>query len=198
MSPPSGPGGDVSKVQSRRYKVSYPVLELEGLTANFEKYLQGLGFTPDQKDLIVPQVETVTPEIASLFLGVLPVGESVVHRSRLQGIKNMIPLRIGNIYYPQEIAAPYMDQLLNDTAFDMPAALKVAGIVITREKINIRSYTRSTREERAALSVIRTHPLLEVRRICYDDAGGVVTMHRTIWDGSKVSYTFDRPIDFWK
>jgi len=183
----------------KRYRVLYPTFEIPGLTANFTAYLNELGYKTTQSDLLKPQIITVSPVLAAMYPDVLTVGDQVVERKRLQGILDPeINLRIGGIFYPEAIARPFMDQLLNDTNFDMLVALKEVGIVLTHEKFSIFGRVPEDRQERDLLRIGNLHPLLEVRRIGYAEDGTVITFHRTIMNANHFRYDFERDVPYFK
>jgi len=196
--------GYLVQTPKRRYRVVHPRIVLPGLTPNFRKYLEGLGFTTEETDIQPPKVEPMPLEIAKLFTRTdnnepaIREGVHVVHRVRRQGVTDL-PLRIGHIWYPSAIAQPYMDAIKNDSSFDMLAALKRdrnIAVVDTDFSICCRIPDQVEMKE---LNLARFQPVLEARRIGYT-AGRqqVITLHRTIMDGTRFEYQMKLPVSFWK
>ena len=196
--------GYLTPTPKKRYRVVHPRLTLEGLTPNFMKHLEGLGYTGEEEDIEKPKIELMPLDIARMFIRndtkepAIKEGVHVIHRMRRQGITDL-PLRIGHIWYPLDIAEPYLTVMQSDSRFDLPAALKRdRGIAIAEEDFTVLSRVPDLFEMKE-LKLARYQPLLEVRRICYsDNHERVVTLHRTIMDGTRFEYRYSRAITHWK
>lgn len=196
--------GYLTPTPKRRYRVVHPRLTLEGLTANFMQHLESLGYAGEEEDIEEPRVEPMPLDIARMFIRndtkqpAIKEGVHVIHRMRRQGIADL-PLRIGHIWYPLDIAEPYLEAMKKDSRFDVPAALKRdRGIAIAEEDFTLLSRVPDLAEMKE-LRLARYQPLLEVRRICYSlNHEQVVTLHRTIMDGTRFEYRFSRAVSHWQ
>lgn len=188
---------------NRRFRVVHPRIKLEGLTPNFIQHLENLGMKVDEEDIEVPGIEPMPLDVARMFLRndtkqpAIQEGVHVIHRVRRQGIVDL-PMRIGHIWYPRDIAEPYIQLMRSDSHFDVLAALKRdKGISIALEDFTLQSRVPDLAEVKE-LRIARYQPLLEVRRICYTaNREQVITLHRTIMDGTRFEYHFSRDIP-WK
>lgn len=196
--------GYLAQTPKRRYRVVHPRITLPGLTPNFKKHLEGLGFTAEEADIEPPKIEPMPLDIARLFTRIdngepaIREGVHVVHRVRRQGITDL-PLRIGHIWYEADLVKPYMDVLKSDSSFDMLAALKRdrnIAVVDTDFTICCRIPDQFEMKE---LNLARFQPVIEARRIGYTTGRRqVVTLHRTIMDGTRFEYQLKLPVSFWK
>lgn len=195
--------GYLTPTPKRRYRVVHPRIRLEGLTPNFIQHLEKLGHKTEETDIMPPAIEPMPLDIASLFVRndnkqpAIKEGVHVIHRMRRQGITDL-PLRIGHIWYPLDIAEPYFEAMRKDSSFDVPAALKRdRGIAIKEEDFTLLSRVPDL-DEMKELRLARYQPLLEARRICYTaNREQVVTLHRTIMDGTRFEYHFTREVKHW-
>jgi DNA-binding GntR family transcriptional regulator len=196
--------GYLTPTPRRRYRVVHPRIRLEGLTPNFMQHLEGLGYKGEEADIEQPSIEPMPLDIAKMFIRndnkqpAIEQGVHVIHRMRRQGIVDL-PLRIGHIWYPLEMAQPYLEAMRNDSRFDVPAALKRdRNIVIAEEDFTILSRVPDLNEMKE-LRLARYQPVLELRRICYTaNHEQVVTLHRTVMDGTRFEYKFTKTVDHWK
>lgn len=196
--------GYLVQTPKRHYRVVNPRIVLEGLTPNFRTHLESLGYKTSEEDIEAPTVETMPLDIASMFVRndtktpAIQQGIHVVHRVRRQGLTDL-PLRIGHIWYPLDIAEPYLDAMRKDSSFDFLAALKRdTGMVVEKEDFSIKARVPDLAEMKE-LRLARYQPLLEVRRICYSaDRERVITLHRTIMDATRFEYSISREVNHWK
>jgi GntR family transcriptional regulator len=185
-----------------RYRVVYPRVILPGLTANFREYLESLGHVVQEDNLIEPRIEVMSREIASLFTRggdpVIAEGVHVIHRLRRQGT-DAIALRLGEIWYPATVAGNLIDEMKSNASLDVLARVKEqTGLyaVTADEKILARI---PTIEETTLLNVARLQPVLEVRRIVFDQHKSVLTLHRTTMDGTRFEISkIDQNVPYWK
>lgn len=191
--------GYIVQTAKRRFRVVNPKIELQGLTPNFKDHLIALGLTPEENDIETPRIEIMPLDVAKMFIRddtkepAIQAGLHVIHRVRRQGIAGL-PMRIGHIWYPATIAREYLEAMQLDSSFDTLAALKRDhGIVIAEESFSLHARIPADAQEMKELNVARFQPLLEVRRICYTaNRELVVTLHRTILDATRFSYSFSR------
>ena len=196
--------GYLVQMPKKRYRVVYPRIVLPGLTPNFKEYIEAMGFNADETDIEPAKVETMPLDIARIFTRIdtgepaIREGVHVVHRLRRQGIADL-PMRLGHIWYPMEIAEPYLDKMRNDCHFDLPAALKVnQNIALEETDFTLRCRIPDHFEMRE-LNLARYQPILECLRIGYTaNREQVITLHRTILDGTRFEYRLQLPAEFWK
>lgn len=195
--------GYLVQTPKRHYRVVHPRIVLEGLTPNFRSHLESQGFTAEEKDIVIPQVEIMPLDVACMFVRndtktpAIKEGIHVIHRVRSQGLTDL-PLRIGHIWYPLDIAEPYLNAMRADSSFDFLASLKRdTGVAVHREDFSIRARVPDLAEIKE-LRLARYQPLLEIRRICYSGDGSVITLHRTIMDATRFEYNLSREVNHWK
>lgn len=196
--------GYLVQTPKRHYRVVHPRFVLEGLTPNFRTHLEDMGLKVEEKDIEAPKVETMPLDVAEMFIRndtkepAIREGVHVVHRLRRQGVIDL-PLRIGHIWYPLDIAEPYLEEMSSNSSFDLLATLKRdRGIAVEEEDFSIRGRVPDLAEMKE-LKLARYQPLLEVRRICYTaNRERVVTLHRTIMDATRFEYNISREVTHWK
>lgn len=196
--------GYLTQAPNKRYRVVHPRITLPGLTPNFRQHLEGLGLKAEETDIEAPRVEPMPLDIARMFTRsdtgepAIREGVHVIHRVRKQGITDL-PLRLGHIWYPLDIVGPYLEAMQKDSSFDVPATLKRdRGISVVDTDFIIRSRIPDADEVRE-LNLAKYQPVLEVRRIGYTEGRGqVITLHRTIMDGTRFEYRLEQSVDYWK
>lgn len=195
--------GFLIQTPKKRFRVVHPRITLQGLTPNFRSYLEAQHLEVEEQDLETPRIEVMPLDVAKMFTRIdsnepaIQQGIHVVHRKRKQGIVD-VPLRIGHIWYPLDIAEKYLPAMQKDSSFDVPAALKREGIIIEIEDFTINGRVPDL-DEMKELKIARYQPLLEVRRICYtSNRERVITLHRTIMDATRFEYQISREVSHWK
>lgn len=196
--------GYLTQTPKKRYRVVHPRIVLEGMTPNFRKHLESLGHGTEEEDIEQPKVEVMPLDIARMFTRLdtgepaIREGVHVVHRVRRQGVVDL-PLRIGHIWYPLEIAQPYLEAMRNNSSFDMLATLKKEqGLAVVDTDFSLRCRVPDQTEMKE-LNLARYQPVMEARRIGYTSGRKqVITLHRTIMDGTRFEYNFKLPVNFWK
>lgn len=183
------------RVVRNRYAVCRPRIVLPGLTKDFEQFLVSQGYQADIENIIPPQLETMPAEIAVLFGQ--PSGIHVIHRMRKQGIPDQ-PLRIGEIWYPAELAEPFLEDMKNNDRMNVVDAIKEKfGICIAEVKEDIVARIPS-KEEIKLLDLARYQPVLEVRRVNSTDQGRPVMFTRAIMVATNFILSREYPSDHWK
>lgn len=174
---------------------SYPALEIEGITENFERFLKAQGFETTMENLIDPSLETMPLEIASLFGQ--PKGVKVVHRMRLQGINGQL-LRIAENFYPAELAGEFVEQMRTNQHMDVLGAIKKThGVYITQAQDVVIARV-PTANEAKLLELVRTEPIVEIRRSNFAEDGRPVMFNRIIHVAPHFKFTYNYPVNHWK
>ncbi len=184
-------------VQSRgnSFYANFPLLRLEGLTENFERFLRSQGFEVTMENLISPSIETMPVDIAELFGQ--SEGVKVVHRMRKQGIEGL-PLRIAENWYPVSLAGQFVDQMREDEHMDVLGAIKSAHGVYIVNVEDVLLARVPTIQETKWLNVVRTEPIVEIRRINFAENGTPVMFNRVIHAAPHFKFTYQYPKDYWK
>jgi len=173
--------------RSRRYKVNFPVLELEGLTKDFEQYLIENGIDAHIVDMIEPCLERMPADVAALFGQ--EAGVHVVHRMRKQGTPEQW-LRTAENWYPANLAAEFLDEMRANGHMNVVNAIKKKyglHIVHVEEKVRTRV---PHKEEVAFFSIARYEPMFEVIRVSLaQDNKTVIMMNKLIMIGTHFVLT---------
>lgn len=183
------------RVAGNRYAVNHPILILPGLTKDFEQYLQSQGLKSVIKNLIEPTLEEMPKDIAPIF-GQKP-GIRVVHRMRLQGTPDQW-LRVGEIWYPAELAEPFLESMKRNDQMNVVNAIKEKfGVFIVRVKEDILARIPH-KEEIKWLDLARYQTVFEVRRTSLAQDGRAVMLTRTIMVATNFILSHEYEVDHWK
>lgn len=177
--------------------VNWPALQLEGLTKNFEQYLRDKGFKPEMENLISPSIEETPPDIAALFGHAIAVRQQLVHRMRKQSADD-VPLRIAENWYPASLAAQFVEQMQQNEHMDVLQAIKdTHGLYITTIK-DVLIARIPTEKERVWLDVVRTEPIVEIRRSNFSEDGTPIMFNRLIHVAPSFTFTYEYQKDYWR
>jgi DNA-binding GntR family transcriptional regulator len=180
--------------KANSFYANFPLLKLEGLTENFERFLQAQGFEVTMENLIEPVIETM-PEDVAAFFGEAE-GVRVVHRMRKQGIQDL-PLRIAENWYPVHLAGQFVDAMKSDEHMDVLRAIKNAhGVFI----VNIQDVLLAripTVQETKWLGIVRTEPIVEIRRSNFAEDGTPVMFNRVIHVAPHFKFTYQYSKNHW-
>ena len=182
--------------KTKRYKVNYPILELEGLTKDFEQYLRDKGLDPVIENVIEPRMEEMPHEVAALFGQ--QAGIHVVHRMRQQGTPDQI-LRIAENWYLAELAGEFLEEMRSNDHMNVVEAIK------DRHGLYIVGVTEKTRarvphkEEVKLFNIARYQPVFEVVRVnVAQDKRTVIMMNKIIMVATHFVLTREYEVDHWK
>lgn len=176
--------------------VNYPTLVLEGLSKNFERLLRAQGYDDiTMENLIDPAVEPMPSEVARLFNEV--DGVRVVHRIRKQGISGL-PLRIAENFYPASLAGGFVDAMRINDSMDVLGAIREKHGVFIVESQDVVVARIPTAEETRLLDLVRTEPVVEIRRSNFASNGSPVMYNRIIHVAPHFQFTYRYPVNHWK
>jgi len=183
----------VSKANS--FYANFPLLHLEGLTENFERFLRAQGYDVKMENLIEPTIEAMPKDVAALFGEV--EGVRVVHRMRKQGLPDL-PLRIAENFYPAHLAGQFVGVMRSDEHMDVLGAIKKEhGVYI----VNVQDVLLArvpTVQESKWLSIVRTEPVVEICRSNFAEGGTPVMFNRVVHVAPHFKFTYQYPKDYWK
>jgi DNA-binding GntR family transcriptional regulator len=175
--------------------VNYPTLVLEGLTENFERFLRAQGHDVTMENLIEPVVEAMPKEIADLFSE--SEGVHVVHRMRKQGIPGL-PLRLAENWYPVSLAGQFVEAMRTNDRMDVLGAIKEAHGVFIENSQDVVLARIPTSEEAKLLDLVRTEPIVEIRRSNFASDGTPVMYNRIIHVAPHFQFTYKYKVNHWK
>lgn len=174
--------------------VNYPSLELQGLTKNFEAFLVAQGYDVTIENLINPILESMPVEAAKLFNQ--EEGVHVVHRMRKQGITDQ-PLRIAENWYPATLAAQFLEKMQVQERMDVIGEIdKVHGLHIV-ESEDILLARVPTAQEAKWLDIVRTEPIVEIRRSNFAQDSTPIMWNKVIHVAPHFKFTYRYPVGFW-
>lgn len=175
--------------------VNWPLLDLQGLTKNFEKFLQECGHEAIIENLIVPELVTMSADVAAIFGA--GEGVHVVHRMRGQGIAGQ-PLRIAENWYPAHLAAQFIDEMKEHDHMDVIGAIdRVHGLHIVESEDVVLARV-PTAQEAKHLDIVRTEPIVEIRRSNFAQDGQSIMWNRIIHVAPHFRFTYRYKVDFWQ
>ena len=177
--------------------VNKPRTRIPGITARFDLYLQEQGLTPEETNIDEPAIVAAPVEVAEVF----GIAESapVVHRMRRQGT-TAAPYRLAENFYPVDLAGgAILERMKQDARLDVLVAIKEAhGKVIKRVHEDVIGRLPTSREQEL-LKLVRTAPVLEVRRTNHaeDDDKTVIMFNRIIFVANYFVLSYDYMTPLW-
>lgn len=183
-----GEGLIASNGGSKRLTVAPPRSRVPMRDVPFTRFLKAQGLEPVTEYLEQPERRPMTAELAGEF-GV-PEGTLYVARVRRDGVKKK-PYRITSKYY---LSSLIDDETLKgmraDDRYDAVLDIKnKQGIVATFMTEDIIARLPTTQEQEH-LEIVRTAPVMEVKRTCYDHEGGkVLWFNRIVMVASLVDWS---------
>jgi DNA-binding GntR family transcriptional regulator len=142
------------------YFVNYPIMRIPGAPL-FDKYLTNQGLTPAVDNIVEPEIIPMPAEVAALF-GVKE-GLHVVHRTRRHGTVE-VPYRLAENWYPIDLAGEFIEEMKRDPNLNVAGRIREThGVAIAKRHDDIIARL-PTQEEARLLDLVRTAPVLELRR----------------------------------
>lgn len=174
-------------VKGTSYYARYPVMRIPG-SPLFDQFLIEQGLTPVTENLIEPEIISAPVDIAE-GLG-LPEETQVIHRLRRQGTAE-VPYRLHEQWYPLDLAGPFMEAMKQDPNLNVAGKIREAtGIAVTTYHDEI--FTRlPTAEEIELLNIVRTTPVLEVRKQFISQEGRIMVFVRSVLIGAYFQLSYD-------
>jgi GntR family transcriptional regulator len=185
----------ILRPKGARMVISWPIIKLEGITENFERFLREQGYDVRIDNIGEPAIEEMPEEIANVFGQ--PRGIRCVHRVRLQGTADEW-LRIAENWYPLELAGQFLDQMRADHKFDVVGAIKrESGLYIVESEDTV--FTRiPTPDERRRMELAPYEPMFEIHRLNLTQDGRAVMVNRLVLVGTKFKLRYRYPVHHWK
>src|SRR5713226_4569185 len=176
-------------VKGTSYYARYPVMRIPG-SPLFDKFLLKQGLTPVTDNLVEPEIVPAPADVA-VSLGV-PEGTQVIHRTRRQGTAE-VPYRLHENWYPLDLAEPFLEAMRQDPNLNVAGEIrKATGIALATIHDDI--FTRlPTAEEINLLNIVRTTPVLEVRKQFLSQEGRIVVFVRSVLVGAYFQLSYDYP-----
>jgi GntR family transcriptional regulator len=175
--------------------VNWPSLDLQGLTKNFEQFLRDRGHEAIIENLIIPELVDMPADIAAIFGQAEAV--HVIHRMRGQGIAGQ-PLRIAENWYPARLAGQFLEEMRTHDHMDVIGAIdRVHGLHIV-ESEDVLLARVPTAQEARTLDIVRTEPIVEIRRSNFAQDGTPLMWNRIIHVGPHFKFSYRYKVDFWK
>lgn len=177
------------------FVVNYPIMRIPGITPTFDKYLVEHGQEPKMENIIDPEVIAMPADIAKMFKQ--QEGVHVVHRMRRQGTVD-VPYRLAENWYPATLAQQFVEHMRQDSNLDVLSEIKrVHGLYITDVHEDVIARLPTTDEARL-LAVVRTTPVLEVRRSNFSSDVTPIMFNKIILVGAYFELSYDYHPLHWK
>lgn len=174
--------------------VNYPILRIPGIVPTFDRYLIEHGQRPKMENIIEPEVIVMPPDIAKMFKQ--QDGVHVVHRMRRQGTVD-VPYRLAENWYPASLAEQFVERMRQDSNLDVLSEIKrVHGLYISDVHEDVIARLPTTEEARI-LSIVRTTPVLEVRRSNFSESGTPIMFNKIILVGAYFELSYDYRPNHW-
>lgn len=171
------------------FYVNYPIMKVTGAPL-FDKYISGQGLTPVTDNIVEPEIAPAPADIATM-LGVQE-GVHVVHRMRRHGVKD-IPYRLAENWYPLDLAGDFVDAMKQNPDLNVLGEIrKNKGVAYTNRYDNVQARL-PTAEESKQLSIVRTTPVLEVKRRFVAADERVLLLSNQVLVGAFFELTYELP-----
>jgi GntR family transcriptional regulator len=169
------------------YIVNYPIMRISGAPL-FDKYIREQGLTPVVDNLVEPEVIIMPDEIAKVFGQ--KEGLHVVHRARRHGIIE-IPYRLEENWYPADLAAQFLEAMIKDPNLNVAGEIRKAHNVFIAKRRDKLIARLPTDEETEKLNIVRTTPIIELRRQFLAEDDTVVLFNITILVAAYFELEYD-------
>lgn len=176
-------------VRGTSYYARYPVMRIPS-SPLFDQFLLKQGLTPVTDNLIEPEVISAPTDIAE-SLG-MSEGTQVIHRLRRQGTAE-VPYRLHEQWYPLDLAGPFLEAMRQNPNLNVAGEIrKATGIALTTFHDDIFARLPTT-EEISLLNIVRTTPVLEVRKQFISQEGRSMVFVRSVLVGAYFQLSYDYP-----
>jgi len=171
------------------FYVNYPIMRVTGAPL-FDKYLSGQGLTPVTDNIIEPEIVPMPADIASMFG--MQEGVHVIHRMRRHGTVD-VPYRLAENWYPVDLAGDYLEAMRQNPDLNVAGEIrKNKGVAIAKRYDDITARL-PTAEESKLLSIVRTTPILDVRRKFVAEDERVIFVSNQCLVGAFFQLTYESP-----
>ena len=171
--------------------VNYPLMRIPGMPA-FDRYLTEQGLAPSMDNIIEPEIVSMPVDVAMMFGQ--QEGVRVVHRMRRQGTPE-VPYRLAENWYPADLTGQFLDAMKQDPNLNVTSEIKrVHGVSITKVHEDVLGRL-PTHEEAKYLNLVRTAPVLEIRRRSFSQDDRPVMFNKIIMVAVyfMLSYDYELP-----
>lgn len=174
-------------VKGNSYFARYPLMRIPG-SPLFDQFLIEQGLTPVTDNLVDPQIVDAPADIAAIFG--LQEGDKVIHRVRRQGTAE-VPYRLHENWYTVDLAGPFLEEMKQNPDMNVAGRIReMRGIAVTTIHDDI--FTRlPTADEINLLSIVRTTPVLEVRKQFLSQEGKTMMFVRSVLVGAYFQLSYD-------
>jgi DNA-binding GntR family transcriptional regulator len=169
-----------------------------GLTKRFDKYLEGMGLTPVEKNIGTPAFVPAPIEVAKVFE--IPEETPILRRKRRQGTPAIHYRLAENYYAPDLVDEEVLEYIRQDERYDVLEYIKEKHHRIIK-RVHEDVYARlPTTEEQELLNIVRNTPVIEIQRISYSaqEDGSVIMYSRIIFVASYFFLSYDYSVPFWE
>ena len=171
------------------FYVNYPIMKITGAPL-FDKYISGQGQTPVTDNVIEPEIAPVPADIAAM-LG-MQEGVHVVHRMRRHGVKD-IPYRLAENWYPLDLAGDLVEAMKQNPDLNVLGEIRKNKGVATAKRYDNVLARLPTADESKLLGVVRTTPILEVKRRFAAADERVILVSKQVLVGAFFELTYENP-----
>lgn len=156
------------------YVVYVPPMRLAGAPL-FDKYMEKMGLKPEVDNIVEPEIVALPSDVAEMFGA--QEGVHYIHRMRRHGATD-VPYRLAENWYPVDLAGEYLQAMKEDPNLNVAGEIrKNKGVAIATRHDAIKARL-PTPEEVKLLNLVRTSPVIEIRRSFLAKDGRVVLYSR--------------------
>lgn len=171
------------------YYVNYPIMKVSGAPL-FDKYIIGQGLTPVTDNIIAPEIVPMPADIAGMFG--MQEGVHVIHRMRRHGIVD-IPYRLAENWYPLDLAGDYLEAMKQNPDLNVAGEIrKNKGVAIAKRYDDITARLPTVKEA-GLLNIVRTTPIMDVRRKFVASDDRVIFVSNQVLVGAFFQLSYESP-----
>lgn len=174
-------------LKGNAYYANYPIMRISGAPL-FDKYISNQGLTPVTDNIIEPEIVPMPADIAAMFG--MQEGVHVIHRMRRHGVPD-IPYRLAENWYPIDLAGDYLEAMKQDPDLNVAGEIrKNKGVAIATRHDDVIARLPTTKEAEL-LRIVRTTPILDVRRKFLAADGRVIFVSNQALVGAYFQLSYD-------
>ena len=169
-----------------------------GLTKRFDKYLEGMGLTPVEKNIGEPAFVSASAEVAKVFE--IPEGNPILRRKRRQGTPAIHYRLAENYYAPDLVDDEVLEHIRSDERYDVLEDINVNHHKVIKSVHDDVFARLPTSEEQDLLNIVRHTPVIEIQRTSYsaEEDGSIIMYSRIIFVASYFFLSYDYSVSFWQ
>lgn len=174
-------------MKGNAYYANYPIMRVSGAPL-FDKYLEQQGLVPVTDNIIEPEIVSMPADIAAMFG--MQEGVHVIHRMRRHGTID-IAYRLAENWYPIDLAGDYLEAMKQNPDLNVAGEIrKNKGVAIATRHDDVIARL-PTAKEAELLRIIRTTPILDVRRKFLAEDGRVIFVSNQALVGAFFQLSYD-------